>query len=82
MKLFIGFHKTDGPIDEKRIPKGWANYKRSAKELGLKTHRVYFNAQLGIGYCITEAQTKEEVVKAHSDIGMDLQELTEVKELK
>ena len=82
MPLFIGLHKTSGSIDEKRIPRGWANYKQTAIKLSLKPICNYYNASIGIGYCITEAPSKEDIIKAHSNINMTLEEITEVKMIK
>ncbi len=82
MPLFLAVHKSGSPIDSNRIPKGWETYKNSCKELKIKAICVYYNAEEGTGYCITEASTKEEVLKAHSNMGMDTQELVEVKLLK
>lgn len=82
MPLFLGFHKTVGPIDEERIHRGWGNYKKTALKLSLKPLYNFYNASLGIGYCITEAPSKKIVIKAHSNINMTLEEITEVKMIK
>jgi len=67
MSLYIGIH-SNIKMPEDKVDGAWGGYKASCENLNLKAHRLYYNVSEGKAYCITEASTKEEVVKAHQDV--------------
>ena len=82
MSVFIGIHKMDGPVEESIIKEGWPAYKEACEKHGAKAIRVDYNAQKGIAYCQTEADSEHEVHEAHEDIKMMPQEIFEIKTLE
>ncbi|MDP2685013.1 MAG: hypothetical protein Q8P20_08335 [bacterium] len=70
MGLYIGVHSGIN-MPEDKVDGAWATYKASCENLDLQAHKLYYNVAEGKAYCITEASSKDEVVKAHEDIKTD-----------
>lgn len=70
MALYLGVHSgINMPKD--KVDGAWAKYKDSCANLDLEAHKLYYNVAEGKAFCITEAPSKEEVVKAHENIVSD-----------
>ena len=83
MARFIGVHRVSGPaVAEDVMVKAWESYKVAASKRGMKPVRVAYSAEEGVGFCETEANSKEEVAAAHQEINMMPAEIIEVKTSK
>lgn len=78
MPLFLGKHKFPADAD---IEAGWAKYKQSATEMGLKPLKALISKEAGQAYCQTEADTKEQVEEAHNKAEVPFEEIIEVESL-
>ena len=67
MGLFIGLH-SGMKMPENKVDGAWNTYKSSCDNLKIMAHKLYYNVDEGKAYCITKANSKEEVVQAHEDI--------------
>lgn len=81
MPIFLGIHEMDGGVTEDQLKEIWYNYQAAAQKHGAEAWKVYFNAEEGKAYCITEAKSKDDVDAAHTDLGMPTKETVEVQKL-
>lgn len=81
MPLFLGVHKITGEVTEDTIQQGYQTYKQSAQGMGLKPLGAVYNMEKGFVYCQTEANSKEEVRKAHENVQIPLEDVVEVQAL-
>lgn len=81
MALFLGVHKIPQGMDPSQIEEGFAKYKQSAQTKGLHVLGAVYSMEKGFAYCQTEANSQEEVRKAHSEVAVPLEDVVEVKPL-
>lgn len=81
MKQFLGVHKMgDGPLtSDQTIADSFHGYQAAAKNMGLNATHVHYSVKKGFGYCITEANSADEVLKAHQVANVPVEEVIEVK---
>lgn len=81
MALFLGIHKVPQEAQESEIAEGYNKYKQSAQNMGLKPLGAVYSMAKGFAYCQTEANSAEEVRKAHENVQIPLEEVVEVQAL-
>lgn len=79
MALFLGVHKITSGVTKDTIQHGYQTYKQSAQGMGLKTLGAVYSMEKGFAYCQTEANSKEEVRKAHENVQIPLEDVIEVQ---
>lgn len=79
MATFLGVHDFGGPMEEGMGQKSWEKYKESCAKMGIKPIHAHLSDKAGRGYCLTEADSPEEVQKAHDDVGVPVKEIIEVQ---
>ena len=79
MATFLGFHDMGGSTTDEAMGKNWGTYKAACDELGIKAQHVHFNAGAGRAFCVTEADSADQVQKAHQEAGVPLIEVLEVQ---
>ncbi|HSX18310.1 MAG TPA: nickel-binding protein [Candidatus Saccharimonadales bacterium] len=82
MPIYLGVHDFGGPFTEDQMKANWAKYQESAKNHGATPHKVFYNAEEGKSYCITEAESADVVNEAHNAVDLPTKELHEVSKLK
>ncbi|MBI2051886.1 DUF4242 domain-containing protein [Candidatus Roizmanbacteria bacterium] len=82
MAVFLGVHKISEGMDETKIVEGWENYKKSASEMGLKPLSAVVSIEKGFAHCQTEADSADQVRKAHENVAIPLEDVVEVKPLQ
>lgn len=78
MPLFLGVHKLKAGMTEEETEESYGRYKRSAQEDGLNPVFAVYNAEKGFAYCQTEADSAEQVRKAHEKVNIPLEDVMEV----
>ena len=71
--LFIGLH-----ILKEDMGGGWTGYKKACEELGCRAIRSYSSSEKGLAYCITEAASSDQVLKAHKNASVPVDDVFEV----
>jgi len=82
MPVFLGVHDFGKPITKEEMEGNWKRYQESAKKHGAEAWKVYYNAEAGKSWCITEAESADVVNAAHNDENLPTKELFEVEKLK
>lgn len=82
MALFLGVHKLGSEMNENQIREGFQSYKKSAGEGGINAMMAVYSMEKGFAYCVTEAESAEQVRKAHQSVSIPLEEVIEVKEIR
>jgi len=82
MPLFLGIHNVGRALTDEEIEDIWTRYKEAAKNHGAEGHKTFYNGAMGRAFCLTEADSAEDVDAAHADIDMPTNELIEVHKLK
>lgn len=81
MSEFLGVHKipsgTEDAMSEDEIRDGFKKYKEAAAKLGLKASHVHISMEKGFAYCLTEADSADQVRTAHENIA-PLEDVIEV----
>lgn len=78
MSLFLAVHKFKPGMTEEETEESYGKYKASAKEDGLKPLFAVYNAEKGFAYCQTEANSAEQVRKAHEKVEISVEDVMEV----
>lgn len=81
MTLFLGIHKVPQEAQESEIIEGYNQYKQSAQSMGLKPLGAVYSMEKGFAYCQTEANSAEEVRKAHENVQIPLEDAVEIQTL-
>ena len=83
MAQFLGVHKMGdiGATTDQEAADGFSKYKDAASKLGLNATHVHYSLEKGFAYCITEAESKDEVKEAHASANIPLEDVIEVKTL-
>lgn len=81
MAEFLGVHKLDPSMSEADVVAGFETYKETATKMGLKPLHAHVSMEKGFAYCLTEANSAEEVQKAHEGAA-PLADVVEVKTLE
>jgi len=81
MAQFLGVHKTGeiGAMSDDDAADGFHKYKEAAKKMGLSATHAHYSLEKGFAYCLTDAETTEQVKQAHAHAGMALEDVIEVK---
>ena len=80
MALFMGIHNLPNADDEK-VNGAWDGYKVSCDKHSVDAKHLYYSVKKGVGYCFTEADSEEEVRKAHEGMAVPVEDVFEVKTL-
>ncbi len=80
MAIFIGVHSLPG-VNHQDVPDGWKRYKVAALNRGIKAITAYYSDIHKKGYCLTEANSENDVERAHRDINMAPEEILAVNKL-
>lgn len=78
MSIFMGVHTVPSGTSEEKINGAWDAYKASCEKHGIKATHAHYSAERGVAYCFTEANSKEEVEKAHEGMPVPLDDVFEV----
>ena len=81
MSIYLGVHKFPKGTKNTDIQKSWEMYKKSADKMGLRTINAVVNGEMGLAYCFTEAESADQVHKAHSDANVPIENVIEVSNL-
>lgn len=79
MPIFLGIHKLPSGMSEEQVVDGFHGYKKAAHKQGLKALSVMYSLNKSFAYCQTEADSAEEVWKAHESVKAPLEDVVEVK---
>jgi hypothetical protein len=79
MAMFLGVHDMGGAVDDGTMGQNWSNYKAACANYGIKPLHVHFSGQKGRAYCVTEADSADQVQKAHQEAGAPPLEIIEVQ---
>lgn len=82
MAMFVGVHELPEGISEDELQKSWEKYKESASKMGIKAINAVGNIKKKVAYCFTEADSEDQVRKAHADVHVDIKDVIEVTRLK
>ena len=76
-----GIHDMGGSVPANDVSSNWEAYKSACGTLGCKPIRAHYNAEQGKAYCVTEADSADQVQKAHDEAKVPVNEILEVKDL-
>ena len=81
MAQFLGVHKMAqiGASSDQEAADGFNKYKEAASKMGLNATHAHYSLEKGFAYCITEAQSAEQVREAHASVDIPLEDVIEVK---
>jgi hypothetical protein len=82
MAQFLGIHEGEMFIDNSKASEGddpWEGYKAACAAKGLKALHVHYNMDDKRAFCLTEANSAEEVLAAHEDANLTIKEVIEVE---
>ena len=81
MAQFLGVHKTAeiGAGTDQEAADGFQKYKDAASKMGLNATHAHYSLEKGFAYCITEAQSADQVRGAHASVDIPLEDVIEVK---
>lgn len=79
MSLFLGVHDAGEPLGEEEIKNSWNSYKNACQNHNCQPLRAHYNAEQGRAFCVTEAQSVEDVEAAHEEAQVPLKEVVPVK---
>jgi len=82
MPMFLGVHDMGGSVEDEAVRASWEAYKTACQAAGCKPTHAHYNAQNGKAYCLTEADSADQVQKAHNDAQVPVNEVFEVKDLQ
>lgn len=82
MSIFLGVHKLPEELTEQEVEEGYEKYKQSAIKSGLKPLFAVYSKAKGFAYCQTEADSVEQVKKAHEAVEIPLEDVIEVKSIQ
>lgn len=82
MPVYLGVHNMGQALNEEEFKASWTKYKEECAKRGAEAHKVYYNAEAGRGFCVTEANSADDVRAAHEEVGVPVDELVEVQKLK
>ena len=82
MAMFIGIHEFPEGITDEDVQKSWEAYKASALKTGIKALNAVSNSKKRKAFCYTEADSEEQVRKAHADAHVEVKDVIEVAQLK
>lgn len=82
MPVFLGVHDFGGALTKEQMEDNWNRYQEACKKHGAEAWKVYYNAEAGKSWCVTEAESADVVSAAHNDENLPTKELIEVQKLK
>jgi len=83
MKTFLGVHNAkEAGLSHDQIANSFKSYKEAASKSGITAQHAYYSEEKGFAYCITEANSEEEVRKAHQEANIPLEDVVEVEILR
>ncbi len=82
MATFLGVHDMGKAMTDDEIKSVWDSYKAACDKLGCSGMHVHYSGEKGRSYCLTEADSADEVQKAHDEAKVPVNEILEVKTLE
>ena len=84
MAQFLGVHKTSdiGAMTDEDAANGFHKYKEAAAKMGLNATHAHYSLEKGFAYCLTEAQSADQVRQAHANAEIPLEDVIEVKTIE
>ena len=84
MAQFLGVHKTGdmGAMTDEDATNGFHKYKEAAAKMGLNATHAHYSLEKGFAYCLTEAQSADQVRQAHANAEIPLEDVIEVKTIE
>ena len=82
MALFLGVHEMGRPMTDDEAAGIWAKYKAACEQRGCKALRVHASPAAGKAFCLTQANSADEVKAAHEGGSFPLKEIVEVRVLE
>ncbi len=84
MAQFLGVHKTAdiGVTTDKEAADGFHKYKDAAAEMGLNATHAHYSLEKGFAYCVTEADSVDQVKEAHANANVPLEDVVEIKTIE
>lgn len=81
MAQFLGVHKTGdmGAMTDEDAANGFNKYKEAASKMGLTPLHAHYSPEKGFAYCLTEAESADQVRQAHASVDIPLEDVIEVK---
>ncbi len=81
MPRYLGVHKLKAGMSDSDIRAGWEKYCESCEAAGLRPVSVTYSVEKGFAYCQTDAESSEQVRKAHEVVTIPLEDVIEVQVL-
>ena len=81
MPLFLGKHKLEPGMKDSDVIEGFNKYKKSAEDSGIHALSAVYSTDRGFAYCQTEADSADQVRKAHETSSIPLEDVIEIKQL-
>ena len=82
MGTFLGIHDKGASVTDDEAVASWTAYKTAATAMGCTPKHSHYSAEKGKGFCVTEANSAEEVQKAHDNAKVPVNEIYEIKDLQ
>lgn len=82
MPVFLGVHDFGSALTKEQMEDNWKRYNECCGKHGAEAWKVYYNAEAGKSWCITEAKSAADVDAAHAEANLPTKELYEVQKLK
>lgn len=79
MPQFLGIHDLGAPTDNATVEDGWSKYKKACSNHECRPLHVHYNVDAGRAFCVTEAESADQVQAAHDEAEVPLKEVLEVK---
>ena len=81
MAIFLGLHNLPEEANDGMVEANWSAYKAACAKKGLSAEHVHYNATFGKAYCVTIAESVDQVQEAHDEAGVPVDQIIEVKDL-
>ena len=79
MALFLGVHEGGELLSEDDVKTSWDRYKNACGNHNCRPLRSHYNAEQGRAFCVTEAESAQNVEAAHQEAEVPLKEVIAVK---
>lgn len=78
MPQFVGVHEGMTSSTDDEVKKSWADYKAACQKRGCQAVHVHYSTKEGRGFCLTEANSADDVRQAHTEANVPVKEVVEV----
>ena len=82
MAQFLGVHRLEADMSLEDVQSGFNKYKEEAAKIGIKALYAHYSLEKGLLYCLTEADSADQVRAAHQNISIPLEDVIEVREVE